>query len=139
MSGRGVGSRETVPTLNLATAAALIPARGVYVTRTRDLEDGREWNSVTNVGYRPTFGSSDQLSIETFLLDPLAGEKPLRIRVEFLWRLRDERRFDSPEALKAQILKDVRATQAYFRRRRGWVHSGRQATGNDGLSHSGIG
>ena len=125
VSGRGVGSRETVPTLNLSTTAALIPARGVYVTRTRDLGSAREWNSITNIGYRPTFGRSDQLSIETFLLEPLAGETPHRIRVEFCWRVRDERRFDSPEALKAQILKDARAAQAYFRRRRAWT--GRQA------------
>jgi riboflavin kinase/FMN adenylyltransferase len=118
VSGRGVGSRETVPTLNLATASALIPARGVYVTRTRDLDGTREWDSITNIGYRPTFGASDQLSIETFLLEPLAGETPRRIRVEFFWRVRDERTFASPEALKAQILKDVRAAQAYFRRRR---------------------
>ncbi len=127
VSGRGVGSRVTVPTLNLATAAALIPARGVYVTRTRDVQDGREWDSITNIGYRPTFGSSDQLSIETFLLEPLAGEAPRQIRVEFLWRVRDERRFDSPEALRAQILKDARAAQSYFRRRRAWT--GRQAGG----------
>jgi len=125
VSGRGVGSRETVPTLNLSTNAALIPARGVYVTRTRDLGSARAWNSITNIGYRPTFGASDQLSIETFLLEPLAGEAPRRIRVEFCWRVRDERRFDSPEALKAQILKDARAAQAYFRRLRAWT--GRQA------------
>jgi riboflavin kinase/FMN adenylyltransferase len=114
--GRGVGSKQTVPTLNLATDAEVIPARGVYVTRTTGLESHHEWNSVTNVGYRPTFGHSEQLSIETFLLDPLEGEAPRRIRVEFLWRIRDERRFETPEALKAQILKDVRAAQAYFRR-----------------------
>ena len=116
--GRGVGSRETVPTLNLATAAELIPARGVYVTRTRSLDDSRQWESITNIGYRPTFGTSDQLTIETFLLQPLDGETPSRIRVEFLWRVRDERRFDSPEALKTRILKDARAAQAYFRRLR---------------------
>jgi len=133
VSGRGVGSRETVPTLNLATTAALIPARGVYVTRTRDLDESRKWNSITNIGYRPTFGQSDQLSIETFLLDPLAGETPRRIRVEFLWRVRDERRFDSPEALKAQILKDARTALAYFRRRRAWATG--QATTGDRLSH----
>ena len=76
VSGRGVGSKQTVPTLNLATSAEVIPANGVYITRTRDQADGREWNSVTNIGYRPTFGASDQLSIETFLLDPLTGETP---------------------------------------------------------------
>ena len=129
VSGRGMGSKQTVPTLNLATAAEVIPARGVYVTRTRDLETGREWDSVTNIGYRPTFGASDQLSIETFLLDtrmeqagapsgPPAGG---RLRVEFLWRIRDERKFESPPALKAQILKDARAAQSYFRRARAWI------------------
>jgi riboflavin kinase/FMN adenylyltransferase len=133
VSGRGIGSKQTVPTLNLATAAEVIPARGVYVTRTRDLETGREWNSLTNIGYRPTFGASDQLSIETFLLDtpmeqagapsgassgpPISG----RLRVEFLWRVRDEREFESPAALKAQILKDAGAAQRYFRRAKAWI------------------
>jgi riboflavin kinase/FMN adenylyltransferase len=119
--GRGVGSKQTVPTLNLATDAEVIPANGVYVTRTRDLDAAREWNSITNIGYRPTFGSSDQLSIETFLLAPLEGGDPRRIRVEFLWRVRDERRFPAPEALRAQILKDVHTAQSYFRRAHAWM------------------
>ncbi len=99
----------------------MIPANGVYITRTRDLADGREWNSVTNIGYRPTFGASDELTIETFLLDPLTGEAPKRIRVEFLRRIREERKFESPEALRTQILKDVRTAQAYFRRAKAWT------------------
>jgi len=121
VSGRGVGSKQTVPTLNLATKAELIPARGVYVTRTRDLDDGRQWDSITNIGYRPTFGESEELSIETFLMEALHGEGPRRIGVEFLWRVRNERRFDSAEALKAQILKDVGVAQRYFRRARAWI------------------
>ncbi len=121
VSGRGVGSRQTVPTLNLATQAEVIPANGVYITRTRDLADGRQWDSVTNIGYRPTFGSSDGLTIETFLLDALSGATPQRIRVTFLWRVREERRFDSPEKLREQILKDVRTAQAYFRRAKAWT------------------
>jgi riboflavin kinase/FMN adenylyltransferase len=121
VTGRGVGSKQTVPTLNLATQAEVIPANGVYITRTRDLDSGREWNSVTNIGYRPTFGASDQLSIETFLLDPLSGESPRRIRVEFLRRIREERRFDTPEDLRGQILKDVHTAQAWFRRVKAWT------------------
>jgi riboflavin kinase / FMN adenylyltransferase len=116
--GHGIGGKQTVPTLNLATDAEVIPARGVYLTRTRDLESACQWNSITNVGYRPTFGATSELSIETFLLDPLEYPPPGRIRVEFLCRVRDERKFDSPEALKAQILKDVRVAQNYFRRAR---------------------
>jgi riboflavin kinase/FMN adenylyltransferase len=121
VEGRGVGSKQTVPTLNLAPESGLIPAAGVYVTRTMDLADDRGWNSITNIGYRPTFGESDQLSIETFLLDPLTGETPAHIRVEFLWRVREERKFDSPAELKAQIMRDVGVTQRYFRRTRAWI------------------
>jgi len=121
VEGRGVGSKQTVPTLNLAPDAGLIPASGVYLTRTYSLGDGRQWNAITNIGYRPTFGASDQLSIETFLLEPLAGITPERIRVEFLWRVRDERKFDSPSELKAQILRDVAVAQRYFRRTRAWI------------------
>jgi riboflavin kinase/FMN adenylyltransferase len=121
VSGRGVGSKQTVPTLNLATTAEVLPATGVYITHTRDLDDGREWNSITNVGYRPTFGESPELSIETFLLDPLVGATPSRIRIEFLARVREERKFESPEALRARIMKDVGAAQRYFRRRKAWT------------------
>jgi len=121
VEGRGVGSKQTVPTLNLAPDAGLVPAAGVYVTRAYDLAGGRHWNAITNIGYRPTFGASDQLSIETFLLDPFSGNTPARIRVEFLWRVRDERKFDSPAALKEQILRDVHLAQRYFRRARKWI------------------
>jgi riboflavin kinase / FMN adenylyltransferase len=113
--GHGIGSRQTVPTLNLSTAAEVIPATGVYITRTLELSGGRRWDSVTNVGYRPTFAGHG-LTIETFLLSPFDGATPDRIRVEFLRRVREERKFDSPEGLKAQIMKDVGLAQAYFRR-----------------------
>jgi riboflavin kinase/FMN adenylyltransferase len=113
--GHGVGSKRTVPTLNLETEAEVLPGRGVYITRTHDLNAAREWPSITNVGYRPTFGG-DRLTIETFLLSQLEGESPDEIRLQFLRRVRDERKFESPEALKAQILRDVGRAQAYFRR-----------------------
>ena len=114
--GHGIGSKQTVPTLNLQTQAQVIPAKGVYVTRTTDTVDGRRWRSITNIGYRPTFGGDEQLSIETFLLDPLEGGTPASIRLEFLRRVRDERKFETVELLKAQILLDVRQARAYFRR-----------------------
>jgi riboflavin kinase/FMN adenylyltransferase len=120
VAGHGVGKQKTVPTLNLATKSEVLPNRGVYVTRTTDLVDNRSWESVTNIGYRPTFGGSHQLSIETFLLEPLAGETPRVIRVEFLWRLRDEQKFESSDVLKLQILKDAGRARAYFRRLNKW-------------------
>ena len=119
--GHGVGSKQTVPTLNLATDAEVLPATGVYVTRTSDPDTGHEWNSITNVGYRPTFGKSEELSVETFLLDPLDGEAPSRIRVAFLRRVREERKFESSAALRSQILKDAGTAQRYFRRLKAWT------------------
>ena len=117
--GRGIGAQQTVPTLNLQTDAEVIPARGVYISRTSELSGPRKWNSITNIGYRPTFGDEADLSIETFLLENLEGPTPDRIRLEFLRRVREERRFDSPEALKSQILRDVARANTFFRRIRG--------------------
>jgi riboflavin kinase/FMN adenylyltransferase len=117
--GFGIGSKLTVPTLNLAPSAELLPAPGVYVTRTRSADGGRLWPSVTNVGYRPTFDGR-RLTVETYLLEPLEGLSPARIRVEFLRRLRSERKFPTPEDLRAQILRDVERARAFFRRAARW-------------------
>jgi riboflavin kinase/FMN adenylyltransferase len=115
VSGHGVGSRQTVPTLNLNPPAKVLPCDGVYITRTYDVDRARHWNSITNIGFRPTFGGAAR-GIETYLLDPLEGSSPARIRVEFLRRVREERKFETPEALKRQILSDVTRAQVYFRR-----------------------
>jgi riboflavin kinase/FMN adenylyltransferase len=112
--GRGVGSRQTVPTLNLAPQDVLWPADGVYVTCTEELPQGRRWESVTNVGHRPTFGGVEPV-IETHLLTPLNGPGPGQIRVCFHRRLRDEKRFESPEALRSQILFDAARARRFFR------------------------
>lgn len=115
VTGHGIGSKQTVPTLNLKSSAEVIPADGVYITRTTDQTDHRTWRSITNIGMRPTFDGQER-TIETFLLSPLEGDAPKSIRLEFLKRVRGERRFDSPEALKAQILRDVKRAETYFRR-----------------------
>jgi riboflavin kinase / FMN adenylyltransferase len=120
VSGHGIGSRQTVPTLNLSTTAEVLPATGVYITRTADLNHERRWRTITNVGYRPTFEGQD-LTVETYVLEPLSEPPPSRIRVEFLRRVREERRFESPEALKHQILRDVGRAQSFFRRVDRWV------------------
>ncbi len=114
VKGRGVGAKQTVPTLNLRTDAAILPGNGVYITRTSG--DGRRWNSITNIGNRPTFGDQGALSVETFLLEALRGEAPEKVRVEFLRRVREERKFQNADALKAQILRDVGRAQTFFRR-----------------------
>jgi len=99
----------------------MIPAPGVYLTRTRDLDGSRRWNSLTNVGYRPTFRDSDQLSIRTYLLADFSGDTPRRIAVEFLKRVRAEFRFSSPEELKARIQKDAAIATRFFRRLKKWI------------------
>ncbi len=104
--GQGIGSKQTVPTLNLKPRNEVLPKTGVYVTRARDLKSGHEWASITNVGYRPTFGG-DELTVETFLLDPFSGPPPENIEVSFLFYVREETKFETADALKAQILKDV--------------------------------
>jgi riboflavin kinase / FMN adenylyltransferase len=113
--GEGRGSKQTVPTLNLDTKAEVVPQNGVYVTRTRDASGGREWPSITNIGVRPTFDGQNR-TIETYLLSALDGAPPREIAVEFLRWVRDERKFENPEALKAQILRDVNRAQTFFRR-----------------------
>jgi riboflavin kinase/FMN adenylyltransferase len=115
VKGQGIGSKQTVPTLNLAPENEVLPKTGVYVTRTRDVNSGRRWNSITNVGYRPTF-AGEGLTVETFLLEPLNGAHPTRIEVRFLAFVRDERKFESPDLLKAQILRDVAVANRLHRR-----------------------
>ena len=119
VQGFGIGSKQTVPTLNLGPAIEVLPRNGVYITRASDPETARRWNSITNIGFRPTFDGTS-LTIETYLLDPLEGPTPSRIRVEFLRRVRDERKFENAELLKGQILADVGRAQAFFRRFAKW-------------------
>ena len=109
--GQGIGKKQTVPTLNLAPENELLPKTGVYVTRTNQLR------SITNVGYRPTFDGQD-LTIETFLLDPMPDPQPDRIEVSFLWYIREEKKFDTPELLRAQIMKDVATANRLHKRLR---------------------
>ncbi|MCL4781766.1 MAG: riboflavin biosynthesis protein RibF [Bryobacterales bacterium] len=124
ISGRGVGSKQTVPTLNLAEVEEVVPANGVYVTRAYDAELGAAYPSITNVGIRPTFEDGHpERSIETYLLGPLLAE-PSRIELQFLHWIRAEHKFASPDLLRAQILRDVARAQAYHRRRMKWSPMG---------------
>ena len=120
--GRGYGAKYTVPTINLARYEELVPKHGVYITRTRIGEEC--FDSVTNVGNRPTFGA-DSFAIETHLLDfhPIEVTAETEVELHFLNRLRDETKFPSVEALRAQIGKDVTKAQKYLRRLNGKAKS----------------
>ena len=111
--GRGYGHKYTVPTINLSRYDELVPSDGVYLTRTRVGDE--VFNSVTNVGNRPTFGD-ESFAIETHLLDfhPLEVTAQTEVEISFLrWR-REEIKFPSVEALKQQIGKDVARAKKYF-------------------------
>ena len=118
-SGHGIGSKQTVPTLNMDTAAEVLPAMGVYITSTVLPGQAEALASITNIGMRPTF-NGDRLTIETYLLDPFSGQ-PEALAVRFHRRVRAERKFASVEGLKKQILLDAGRAQTYWRRRRGAV------------------
>jgi len=117
VSGTGTGRRFTFPTLNLAPDQELLPARGVYITRTRLNGEGRCHRSVTNIGMRPTFNGST-LSVETHLLDVTPEVPPERIEVYFWKRLRNEKKFSGPEELRQQIARDIAAANKFFSRLR---------------------
>lgn len=113
--GRGYGSKYTVPTINLARYEELVPKDGVYITRTRVGDEC--FDSVTNIGNRPTFGA-DSFAVESHLLNfhPLEVSAETELEIHFLDRLRDEIKFPSVDALREQIGRDVRKAQKYFRR-----------------------
>ena len=111
--GRGLGSKYTVPTINLARYEELVPKDGVYITWT---QVGTErFDSVTNVGNRPTFGA-DSFAIETHLLNfhPIELTPESEVEICFLDRVRDEIKFPSVEALREQIARDVKKARRYF-------------------------
>lgn len=112
--GRGYGTRYTVPTINLSRYEEFVPRDGVYVTRTRVGEEC--FDSVTNVGGRPTFGAQS-FAVESHLLNfhPIDLTAETDVEIHFLLRLRDEIKFPSVEALREQIGKDVNKARRYFR------------------------
>jgi len=112
--GRGYGTRYTVPTVNLARYDELVPANGVYITWVRI--NGECFDAVTNVGVRPTFGP-DSFAIESHLLNfhPIELLAQTEIELIFLKRLRDERKFETVDALREQIGRDVARAQRLFR------------------------
>lgn len=116
-AGRGYGTRYAVPTINLAAYPELLPGHGVYCTTLRMGDEVFE--GVTNVGNRPTFGE-DSFAVETHLLDfhPVALTEETELELTFLFRLRGEMRWPSPEALKEQIGRDVGRARRFFGLRR---------------------
>ncbi|HVH89047.1 MAG TPA: riboflavin kinase, partial [Terriglobales bacterium] len=112
--GRGYGAKYTVPTINLAPYPELVPKNGVYITCTRLA--GETFESVTNVGTRPTF-KGESFAIETHLLNfhPITLDESTEVEISFLKWLRPEIKWPNAEALKEQIGKDLTKAKRFFR------------------------
>lgn len=115
--GTGTGRKSLFPTLNLKADQELLPARGVYITRTVLEGETSSHRSVTNIGMRPTFNGSG-LTIETHLLDYSGNFAPKHIEIRFWKCLREEKKFASPDDLRLQIARDIFTSNKFFARLR---------------------
>jgi riboflavin kinase/FMN adenylyltransferase len=112
VAGSGLGRKFLFPTLNLKPESEMIPGKGVYVTLA--CFEGQSYPAVTNIGTRPTVGSTG-LTVETHLIDQALERPPNKIEIQFLHRLRDEQKFSSVESLRIQISKDIVRATRFFR------------------------
>ncbi|MDR3319773.1 MAG: bifunctional riboflavin kinase/FAD synthetase [Desulfovibrio sp.] len=111
LHGDGRGANLGYPTVNLAKSEVLLPADGVYATF---VQHGRHrFRAVTNVGQRPTFGGG-AVTVESFLPGVSVNLYGQNVSLEFVERLREERRFESVEQLVAQIGLDVEQANYYL-------------------------
>lgn len=104
--GMGRGTGLGFPTANMALPDTLLPPPGVYATLARVDDLAGVWQTVTNIGHNPTFDGT-RLSVESFLLDAHGDFYGRMLRLEFVARLREERRFAGPDELRQQIAQDV--------------------------------
>jgi riboflavin kinase/FMN adenylyltransferase len=110
--GEGRGRTIGVPTANLDVVNEAWPARGVYAgwARLAGPPDAPRWPAVINIGQRPTFAGR-HVTVEAHLLDRDQDLYGRHLRLEFVARLREERAFDGPAALVAQIHRDIEAAR----------------------------
>ncbi len=113
VKGEGRGKKIGFPTANIQVSDDMIlPQRGVYVTRTN--YKGMTYKSVTNIGFNPTFKDGTQINIETNLFDfdsDIYGES---LDIEFLHKIRDEKKFSTVNDLIAQIKADVELSKQFL-------------------------
>ena len=114
IKGQGIGTKQFVSTINIDVNDFLIPYTGIYITRTRLLESS--YNSVSFIGHRVT--TDGKFAVETHILDEKFDQEiPTTVAIEFLKKIRDNKKFEKYEKLKQQILKDIQQTKQWFERR----------------------
>ena len=112
--GKKIGTRLGFPTMNLQIpAGSVIPAFGVYATRV--WVDNKSYIAATNVGVRPTVGDDRPVTVEGSLMDFSGDLYGKNVRMEFYRLIRPEQKFDSLDALRAQIARDVQQVRTYFK------------------------
>lgn len=116
IKGRGIGAELGFHTANLKPDNELLPPPGVYITKTAIKGGTKEFKSITNIGYNPTFGGT-KLSVETYLLDFKGSLLGKHLKLEFLDKIRREMTFETMESLRDQIAEDVSKTREYYEKR----------------------
>ena len=111
--GRKLGRTIGIPTINMVLPPEkLLPPNGVYITR---VQVGEKWYmGVTNVGCKPTVGDKNPVGVETYIIDFCQDVYGRVITINFLDRIREERRFESIDDLKQQMSQDIAYAQAAF-------------------------
>lgn len=110
--GRQLGRKIGIPTINMKLPAEkILPLKGVYVTKV--LVNDRFYAGVTNVGCKPTVNNSNKVVVETHLLDFAGDLYGMELKVFFFHYIRPERKFESVEALRKQMEKDIGECRKY--------------------------
>ena len=110
IKGQGLGQKQFVPTFNVEVNQFLIPAHGIYITKTKI--DNIYYPSVSFIGHRVT--TDGNFAIETHILDKKISTNNHKLQIQFIQKLRDNQKFENFSLLKQQILKDIEDTKQYF-------------------------
>jgi len=131
ISGRVVrghqrGTQLGFPTANIVTRTEVLPLDGIYATFLQTGE--RQWSGVTNIGLNPTFGSGPR-TIESYMFDFSGDLYGRPVQLFFVRRIREEKKFSTPELLVEQMKKDVVSAQDILSKvnLRGWAEWGKIA------------
>jgi riboflavin kinase/FMN adenylyltransferase len=108
--GQGLGAKSFVPTINLKVNEFLLPNEGVYITKT--ILDELEFDSITFLGHRLTTDGS--YAVETHILNKDIENKDYKTQIKFCQKLRENKKFDTFEKLKNQIINDIKSANNYF-------------------------
>ncbi len=113
--GKSIGKKELVPTANIAIDSTLmVPKEGVYITEV--IIDNDKFSSVTNIGFNPTIALDNKKTIETHIFFFNKEIYNKKIKLVFIKKIRNEKKFNDLDELKKQISKDVEYAQQYFRK-----------------------